>query len=880
MSDSTVQDSAKSASTETFVTALVLNAAVAGIEIILFTVLRPRFRAIYEPRTFVPDEKKRVQPFTQSALGWPAALWRLDYQDIKRTNGMDAYFFVRFLRMMVIFFLPVWLLSWALFLPLYGAGATNGKDGLDRFTFGNVSPTQQARYAGTIIFMFLITPYILYLIKKEMRHFVTTRQRHLVDPDHSRTAQANTVLVTGVPRKFLDEAVLAQLFSHLPGGAKAIWLNRDLKDMPDIHDRRLKACNKLESAEKNLLQTATKLHLKGKAPNQTETADGKPDPNLPLAEQLVPRDQRPTHRLPPFKFLPFGLPFMGEKVDTIDWCKNEIVETNRLLEEARGKLREDIDRPGVGEDEHYPPLNSAFILFNQQIAAHLAAQSLTHNEPYRMADKFTEVAPEDVIWANLGLNPYEKRIRVAISYAITAALIIFWAIPVAFVGIVSNIYGLCSQYKWLAWICKLPSVVVGLLQGILPPVLLAVLMALLPIILRLLARFEGIPRQSGLELSLMTRFFIFQVVHSFLIVTISGGIIQALPGLLNNPGSVPTLLASNLPQASTFFLTYITLQGLTGAAGGILQIVPLILYYVKLVLLGSTPRAIYKIKNVLRNVAWGTTFPSVTLIVVIALVYTPLQPITAGLAFVTFFLFYRLWTYLFLYVLDQPASGDTGGLFFPKAIQHIFVGLYIQQICLAALFFLSRNDKKAASAIPEGILMIILIVFTAGFHFVLNQSYGPLLHSLPLTLAHKSYGMAKQPSLPSGEPGDDMAEENAEADAEEANGGKRPAVDARDDRLPTDGFDRARQIERAKGGEDEDDLERMREPARNAPTDFNHPATVEPQRPIWIPRDELGLADAEAQAMRAEGIDVSMKDAEMNEKGKIAIDGRPPKDMI
>lgn len=70
---------------------------------------------------------------------------------------MDAYFFVRFLRMMVIFFLPVWLLSWALFLPLYGAGATNGKDGLDRFTFGNVAPTQQARYAGTIIFMFLLT---------------------------------------------------------------------------------------------------------------------------------------------------------------------------------------------------------------------------------------------------------------------------------------------------------------------------------------------------------------------------------------------------------------------------------------------------------------------------------------------------------------------------------------------------------------------------------------------------------------------------------------------------------------------------------------------------------------------------------------------------
>ncbi|KAG8904310.1 hypothetical protein FRC01_008787, partial [Tulasnella sp. 417] len=597
---SDLTEESKSASTATFITALVLNAAVAGVEILLFTVLRPRFKAIYEPRTYVGDEKKRVEPFAHSALSWPRTFFKLDYDDIKRTNGMDAYFFVRFLRMMAVVFFPTWLLSWALFLPLYGAGTTNGKDGLDRFTFGNVAPTQQARYAGTIVFMFIFTPWLLFNIKKEMRHFVATRQRHLVNPDHSKTAQANTVLVTGVPRKFLDEAVLAQLFSHLPGGAKAIWLNRDLKDMPDIYDRRTKACDKLEGAEKNLIQLAAKLHLKGTAPNQA--ADGKPDPNLPLAEQLVPRDQRPTHRLPPFKWLPFGLPFMGEKVDTIDWCKNEIVETNRLLEESRAKLKEDIDRPGVGDDEHYPPLNSAFILFNQQIAAHLAAQSLTHNEPYRMADKFVEVAPEDVIWSNLGLNPYEKRVRTAISYAITAALIIFWAIPVAFVGIVSNVYGLCTQYKWLAWLCKLPSVVVGLLQGILPPVLLAVLMALLPIILRLLARFEGIPRHTGLELSLMTRFFIFQVIHSFLIVTLSGGIIQALPGLLNNPSSVPTLLASNLPQASTFFLTYITLQGLTGAAGGILQIVPLIVYYVKLILLGSTPRSIYKIKFILRNV--------------------------------------------------------------------------------------------------------------------------------------------------------------------------------------------------------------------------------------------------------------------------------------
>lgn len=222
------------------------------------------------------------------------------------------------------------------------------------------------------------------------------------------------------------------------------------------------------------------MHHKGKI----STDSGKPDPNISLAEQLVPKEKRPTHRLPPLSFLPFGLPFMGKKVDSIEWAREEIVETTKLLNEGRAKLRADIAKPGIGDDETYPPLNSAFILFNQQISAHLAAQSLTHNEPYRMADKYTEVAPDDVIWGNLGLNPYEQRIRTAISYGLTAGLIILWAFPVAFVGIVSNVSALCVQYSWLAWLCKIPKPVLGIISGILPPVLLAVLMMLLPIILR------------------------------------------------------------------------------------------------------------------------------------------------------------------------------------------------------------------------------------------------------------------------------------------------------------------------------------------------------------------------------------------------------------
>jgi hypothetical protein len=78
------------------------------------------------------------------------------------------------------------------------------------------------------------------------------------------------------------------------------------------------------------------------------------------------------------------------------------------------------------------------------------------------------------------------------------------------------------------------------------------------------ARFEGIPLRTGVELSLMTRFFIFLVIHGFLIVTLASGLVKAIPAIAKNPGSAVTLLATQLPAASTFFLTYFVRLGRLG----------------------------------------------------------------------------------------------------------------------------------------------------------------------------------------------------------------------------------------------------------------------------------------------------------------------------
>jgi hypothetical protein len=216
------------------------------------------------------------------------------------------------------------------------------------------------------------------------------------------------------------------------------WWRSDLKELPDIFDRRLDACNKLESAESALLCTAAKLRRKeskskgsaaaapdgttAKAPVNPSTSD--PESGT-VAALLVPREKRPTHRLK-LGFMPFALPFIGKKVDSIEWAREEIRVCNELLKKGREIVEgEDVDKgEAVSQDipmeggsktaepvkPTYPPYNSAFVTFHQQIAANMALRTLAHHEPYKMSGLYGEISPEDVIWGNVGLNPYEQKV--------------------------------------------------------------------------------------------------------------------------------------------------------------------------------------------------------------------------------------------------------------------------------------------------------------------------------------------------------------------------------------------------------------------------------------------------------------------------------------
>ena len=99
---------------------------------------------------------------------------------------------------------------------------------------------------------------------------------------------------------------------------------------------------------------------------------------------------------------------------------------------------------------------------------------------------------------------------------------------------------------------------------------------------------------------------------------------------------------------------------------------------------------------------------------------------------VTFGLFWIVYRYNTLYV--TKFRFDTGGLLFPKAINQLFTGLYVMEICLIGLFFLVRNEDNDVACQGQAIVMIVVLVVTVLFQYLMNEAFGPLLRYLPITL--------------------------------------------------------------------------------------------------------------------------------------------------
>jgi hypothetical protein len=490
-----------------------------------------------------------------------------------------------------------------------------------------------------------------------------------------------------------------------------------------------------------------------------------------------------------------------------------------------------------------------------------------------MAPRYIGLVPDDVIWANMKIKWWERLVRVAATTAFLVALIVFWSVPVAIVGSISNIDSLTEKVPFLKFILKIPKPILGVITGFLPAVLMAVLMALLPIIIRLMAKLSGNPTHSEVELTTQSAFFAFQVVQVFLVTTLGSAASASVEKILKDPASTTSLLASSIPKASNFYISYLLLQGLAISASILLQIVSLVVLKLLGWLFDKTPRKKWSRWMKLTSVGWGTLFPIYTNLLVIAITYSIIAPLVLLFATIGLSIFWIAFKYNMLYCYEPTV--DTMGRIYPRAVLHLFTGVYLLEVCMIGLLAISK-------AFGPFVLMIITLIFTVLYHIALVTAFGPVIDFLPRNLEEEEQALLSR---------NDSTVKEATAEENAAGAGTEPAEHnpAFVQQPPKAGmFARFFKPHLYESYAINRGLMPKHYPApvyraEDRENAYAHPALAAKEGILWLPRDEAGVSKEEIEGSRPFDIAASDDHAWVDEKSKIqwtdnvdGVDTQPP----
>ncbi|KAL8951484.1 MAG: hypothetical protein Q9222_002538 [Ikaeria aurantiellina] len=564
-------------------------------------------------------DRLRVDAVPADPIKWIRRIFRIQDDELKLKCGLDGYFFIRFLRAIIIIFVPLMIVLVTVLLPInYNQGKgnrihTTTKDqtarwnvaGLDTLSWQNVDPARTNRYWAHLSCAIIVVSWSLYRIYREKVHFIDVRQRFLTSPEHRLKASARTILVTNIPSEYRSKDALEALYDVFVDNDDrsklTIWVNRDYKTLRTAVAQRRSLRHALEKEELRLLrllnrrsrepgEDSNKKHTVEKMMQDLPVLDGEQGTDAEQAQKaittLFERDCSEEAQLWQNYLKPSAtrqisitrskdstwksaslLKFwdLGEKrkVPKIAWLRSEIARLTIRIDELLANL---------DNDELFKRQNSAFIQFDRQMAAHMACSLVSHNKAGRMSPRFLEVAPHEIIWPNMDVTSSGRIIRTFIALVLFLAILLLWAIPTTILGSLSQLGSLSYSVTWLSWLQKWPSWILGLISGPLVSILLALLIQLIvPALARKLAVLVGAPTRSKREVTTQNFYFTFLFIELVLLTAISSSVVKVVPLIIDNPVSVPTLLATNIPTSANYFFNYLIVQGLGFSASILIQ---------------------------------------------------------------------------------------------------------------------------------------------------------------------------------------------------------------------------------------------------------------------------------------------------------------------
>ncbi|KAH1074866.1 hypothetical protein J1N35_027194 [Gossypium stocksii] len=611
-------------------------------------------------------------------LNWMPQALKMSETQLINHAGLDSAVFLRIYTLGLKIFVPIAVVALLILIPVNVSSGTLFflrkelvVSDIDKLSISNVPP-KSLRFFVHIGLEYLFTIWICYMLYKEYDNVATMRLHFLAS--QRRRAEQFTVAVRNVPQ--------------IPGHSIADSLDHFFKtNHPDTY-----LCHQ---AVYNANKFASLVRKRDRLQNWLDYNQLKFERNP---------EKRPTKKI---GFL--GL--WGERVDSIDFYKQQIKEFDKRMELERQKVLKD--------SKSILPV--AFVSFKSRWGAAVCAQTQQSKNPTLW---LTDWAPEprDVYWRNLAIPFVSLTIRKLIISLSVFALVFFYMIPIAFVQSLANLEGLERVAPFLRPVIEL-NFIKSFLQGFLPGLALKIFLYVLPTILMIMSKIEGHIAISTLERRASAKYYYFMLVNVFLGSIVTGTAFQQLHSFLHQPPTeIPRTIGVSIPMKATFFITYIMVDGWAGIAGEILRLKPLVIFHLKNMFLVKTERDREMAMDP-GSVDYPETLPSLQLYFLLGIVYAVVTPILLPFILVFFAFAYLVYRHQIINVYNPQY--ESGAAFWPHVHSRIIASLLISQLLLMGLL----STKEAANSTP---LLVILPILTLSFHKYCKSRFEPAFRKHPL----------------------------------------------------------------------------------------------------------------------------------------------------
>ncbi|MCO5583636.1 hypothetical protein L7F22_037549 [Adiantum nelumboides] len=634
-----------------FVTSLITSSLIFLVLLALHAWLsrRPWNKEVYYPSKLL---KGIPPPADYGFFSWIYHAWSATEDQIVQHAGLDATVYMIFLSSALWICLYTAVFCVPILLPISGtdhyfeSGAKAGFTNFDKVAMGNISQKSPRLWAFAIADYWL-TISTMFVLWKSYKHAVFLRT--LDQASSKAKPEQFAILVRDIPS---------------PSG-------QSIEEKVDSFFR------KLHPTTYETCIIVTNMAKANKIWTDLETYRKK----LEHAEAVYDVYKfRPT-----LKTGMFGL--YGPKVDSIDYCKEQIEKLITLLRDEQLQTRAKRQR------------GAAIVIFNNRAAAAIAGQAM-HS---KYANNWTAMAapePREVMWGNLPISFVSRIIRQFFVYFIVLVTVLFYMIPIAFISAIIALKNLEKRLKFLKPIIEQPAIRT-VLQAFLPQIALIVFLKLLPRMLLKLSQIEGIPAKSHIVRAAAGKYFYFNVFNVFLGVTLAGTLFESLNALIQKPTSIVGLLSESLPKQATFFISFIALKFLVGYGLQLSRIVFLLKYHFK-------RRLICKTEEETKE-AWAP---------VLAPAILPFTIIYFGLG----------WLLMRNQALNVMVPDyESGGRMWPHLHSRILAALFLAQLTMLGYF-----GTKKFFFVP---LMILPPIATLIFAYLCRKFYYPSFCVAPLEAA-------------------------------------------------------------------------------------------------------------------------------------------------